>query len=214
MMKSGHQQDMLEHNTNPLPDHIHDKFRKEDKIDKELEASIQNSSLTKLVSQLDADNRLGTAEMQDGSAFLTLTELRGSGTDQCGYKYMARPNMNQSICMYRFSTDDISNQQEMSEDTIVTYMVNNVSKVMLLWLAVQSVRWNVEEIAGTSDINANGSVKLIWEWARIAFQDSQTHVIDQTQQCAFEVIMSTFVISFHNEADWNVQMTGTIEPHS
>ena len=154
MMKSGHQQDMLERNTNPLPDRIRDKFRKEDEIDKELEASIQNS-LTELVSQLDADNRIGTVKIQDGSAFLTLTELRGSGTDQCGYKYMARPNMNQSICMYRFSTDDISNQQEMSEDTIVTYTVNNVSKAMLLWLAVQSIRRNVVEIAETSDINAN-----------------------------------------------------------
>jgi hypothetical protein len=122
--------------------------------------------------------------------------------------------MNQSICVYRFSTDNISNQQETSEDTVVTYTVNNVSKAMLLRLAVQSVRRNVEEIAGTSDINANGSVESIREWARIAFQDSQTHVIDQTQQRAFEVIMSTFVISFHNEADRNVQMTGTIEPHS
>ena len=205
---------MLECNTNPLPDHIHDKFRKEDEIEKELEASIQNS-LTKLISQLNMDNRLGTVEMRDGSAFLTLTELCGSGTDQCGFKYIARPNMNQSICVYGFSTDDISNQQEMSEDTVVTYTVNNVSKAMLLQLAVQSIRQNVEEIAGMSDItNANGSVELIWEWAQIAFWDSQTHVIDQTQQRAFEVIMSTFVISFHNEADRNVQMTGTIEPHS
>ena len=63
MMKSGHQQDMLECNTKPLlPDPIHDKSKKEDEIDKELEASIQNS-LTKLVSQLDVDNRLGTMEM-------------------------------------------------------------------------------------------------------------------------------------------------------
>ena len=62
MMKSGHQQDMLECNTKPLPDPIHDKFRKEDEIDKELKASIQNS-LTKLVSQLNVDNRLGTTEM-------------------------------------------------------------------------------------------------------------------------------------------------------
>ena len=44
-MKSGRQQDMLERNTNPLPDHIRDKFRKEDEIDKELEASIQDLEL-------------------------------------------------------------------------------------------------------------------------------------------------------------------------
>ena len=62
MMKSGHQQDMLECNTKPLPDPIHGKSRNKDEIDKQLEASIQNS-LTKLVSQLDVDNRLGTMEM-------------------------------------------------------------------------------------------------------------------------------------------------------
>ena len=70
------------------------------------------------------------------------------------------------------------------------------------------------EIAETSDINANGSVESIREWAQIAFWDPDTHVIDQTQQCAFEVIMSKFVMSFHNEANQNVPMTGTIEPHS
>ena len=99
MMKSGHQQDMLEHNTKPLPDPIHDKFKNENEIDKELEASIQNS-LTELVSQLDADNRLGTMEMRDGSTFLTLMELRGNGADQCGYKCIAQSKVNQSICMY------------------------------------------------------------------------------------------------------------------
>ena len=136
MMKSGHQQDMLEHNTKPLPDPIHDKFKKGNEIDKELEASIQNS-LTELISQLDADNRLGTVEIRDGSAFLTLTELRGNGADQCGYKCITQPNMNQSICVYGLSTH--SNQQEMTEDMVVTYTVNNVSKVMLLQLTVQSI---------------------------------------------------------------------------
>ena len=66
----------------------------------------------------------------------------------------------------------------------------------------------------TSDINANGTVKSIQEWSRLAFQDKQTHIIDCTQQHAFEVIMSAFVISFHNEAEWNIEMTGTVEPHS
>ena len=144
MMKSGRQQDMLERNTKPLPDPIRDKFKKENEIDKELEASIQNS-LTELVSQLDADNRIGTVKIQDGSAFLTLTELRGNGADQCGYKCIARPNVNQSICVYRLSTHNTSNQQETPEDTVVTYMVNNVSKAMLLQLAVQSIRRNVVE---------------------------------------------------------------------
>ena len=105
-------------------------------------------------------------KIQDGSAFLTLTELRGNGADQCGYKCITRPNVNQSICVYALSTThNTSNQQETPEDTVVTYTVNNVSKVMLLQLAVQSVRRNVVEIAETSDINANGLVESIREWA-------------------------------------------------
>ena len=55
-------------------------------------------------------------------------------------------------------------QQEMSQDTIVMYVLNIVSKAMLFQLAVQSVRQNVEEIAETSDINPNGMVESIWEW--------------------------------------------------
>ena len=101
-------------------------------------------------------------KIQDGSVFLTLTELHGNGADQCGYKCIAQPNVNQSICVYRLSTHDTSNQQETPEDMVVTYTVNNVSKAMLLWLAVQSIRQNVVEIAETSDINANGLVELIW----------------------------------------------------
>ena len=102
-------------------------------------------------------------KIQDGSAFLTLTELHGNGADQCGYKCIAWPNMNQSICVYGLSTHNTSNQQETPEDTVVMYTVNNVSKAMLLQLAVQSIRRNVVEIAETSDINANGSVESIWE---------------------------------------------------
>ena len=62
MMKSGHQQDMLEYTTKPLPDHVHGKLSNKDEFDEQLEASIQNS-LTKLISQLDADNNLGTMEV-------------------------------------------------------------------------------------------------------------------------------------------------------
>lgn len=74
MMKSGCQQDMLECTTEPLPDHLDDKLRNDDEFDEDLEASIQNS-LSKL--------NLGTTEVQDGCAFLSLMELRGNGPDQC-----------------------------------------------------------------------------------------------------------------------------------
>ena len=67
--------------------------------------------------------------------------------------------------MYGFSMNNTSNQQETSQDTIVMYALNIVSKAMLLWLAVQSIRQNVEEIAETSYINPKGTVKSIQEWS-------------------------------------------------
>ena len=62
MMKSGHQKDMLECTTDPLPEHFHCKAQNKNKSDEELETSIQRS-LTELISQLDADNYLGTAQV-------------------------------------------------------------------------------------------------------------------------------------------------------
>ena len=36
----------------------------------------------------------------------------------------------------------------------------------------------------------------------------------EIQKHAFEVIMSAFMMMFHDEAEWNVQMSGTVQPHS
>ena len=110
--------------------------------------------------------------------------------------------------------NDTSNQHKTSQDTIVMFAPNIVSKAILIWLTVQSVRQNVEEITEMSHINPNGMVESMQEWSQIAFQDRETHIINQTQQHAFEVIMSAFLILFHNEAEWNVEMTGTGEPYS
>ena len=46
--------------------------------------------------------------------------------------------------------NDTSNQHETAQDTVVMYAPNIVSKVTLLWLTVQSIRWNVEEITELS----------------------------------------------------------------
>ena len=61
--------------------------------------------------------------------------------------------------------NDTINQHEMAQDTIVMYLLTIVSKAMLLWLAVQSIRWNVEEITELSHINPNGMVESIQEWS-------------------------------------------------
>ena len=56
---------------------------------------------------------------------------------------------------------------------------------------------------------------MIQKWARLAFQDRTTGAIDETQQRAFEVITSIFVLTFHDEAERNENTTGiTLEPRS
>ena len=70
----------------------------------------------------------------------------------------------------------------------------------------QSIRQNVVEIAETSDINANGSVKLIQEWAWIAFHDLQTHMVRiqfdlylQHWFIAIIFIIASLSSSFHHD---------------
>ena len=81
---------------------------------------------------------------------------------------------------------------------------------------IQSVRRNVEHITELEHINPNGSVESIQKWARIAFRDRDTGVVDETQQRAFEVIITTFICTFHEESNRNELqgLTGTMEPYS
>ena len=122
--------------------------------------------------------------------------------------------MNQSISVYEFSMNDTSNQHKTSQDTIVMFAPNIVSKAILIWLTVQSVRQNVEEITEMSHINPNGMVESMQEWSQIAFQDKTTGIINKTQQHACEVIMGASLMTFHNEAKRNVKTTGTLVPHN
>jgi hypothetical protein len=73
-----------------------------------------------------------------------------------------------------------------------------------------------EQNTDLSHINPNGSVASIQKWARIAFQDSTTGAIDETQQRALEVITSIFVSTFYDEADRNVNITTDtgVEPYN
>ena len=212
MMKSGRQKDTLERTTEPLPDPIRSKLRNDDKTDEELEARIENA-LTELISQLDADNNLGIIEAPDGSPFLSLTELRGNGSDQCGYESIAQPSVNQSSCLYEIGIDNTNNPDETNQNN-VTFSPKIVSKAGLIQLAIRSVKRNVEAITELSHINPNGTVQSIQEWARIAFQDRATRIIDQTQKRSFEVIVSAFIMTFHDEAERNVDTTGTVEPYN
>ena len=45
-----------------------------------------------------------------------------------------------------------------------------------------------------------GSAAPIQKFAQIAFKDPDSGEVDETQKCAFEVIVSTFLLTFHQEA--------------
>jgi ATP:corrinoid adenosyltransferase len=66
---------------------------------------------------------------------------------------------------------------------------------------------------GTGGKRGSGP-SAIQKWARIAFQDRTTGAVDETQQRAFKVITSTFVSTFHDEAERNIPITSTPEPYS
>ena len=125
MMKSGRQKDTLERTTEPLPDPICGKVKNDDKTDEEMKACIENA-LTELVSQLDADNNLGITEAPDGSAFLSLTELRGNGSDQCGYKSIAQPIMNQTSCVYKIGIDNTNNHDATNQNSVTFFAKNRI----------------------------------------------------------------------------------------
>jgi hypothetical protein len=177
--------------------------------------------LSELVSQLDADNQLFESTSHhgiDNLSFMTMTDLRGSGADQCGYTCIMPPTVDETDCVYEFETNltmhDVNNPNESTNPALITFSPRMVSKARLTQLSIRSIKRNVAEITALSHINPNGNVASIQEWARIAFQDKTTGAIDKTQQRAFEVIISTFIMTFHDEAEQNIDTTGTMEPYN
>jgi hypothetical protein len=80
-------------------------------------------------------------------------------------------------------------------------------------LSIEVVRRHVENIDEIS-YPANGTTKLIQEWAKELFTDRDTNERDHAQQQAFEVIVSMFVLTFFDEAQDNEgkHNTGTEAP--
>jgi hypothetical protein len=61
---------------------------------------------------------------------------------------------------------------------------------------------------------ANGTTKLIQEWAKKLFSDPDANERDHAQQRAFEVIVSMFILTFYDETEQNEgkHNTGTAAP--
>jgi hypothetical protein len=95
-------------------------------------------------------------------------------------------------------------------------MDNIVTKARLTELSIRVVARNASNIDEVQDIPPSGSAESIQEWAKIMFKDMDTDHLDEDQQRAFEVIVSMFVLTFHDEANRNEgsQLTGIQHPHN
>jgi hypothetical protein len=89
-----------------------------------------------------------------------------------------------------------------------------ITKRRLTELSIELIRRHVERLQEVVDINPNGSAQSIREWAKTIFRDPDTGEVDTSQQRAFEVIVSMFVLTFHREANRNEgsHTTGTQHP--
>ena len=147
---------------------------------------------------------------------MSLNELRGKGKDECGYTCIKPPAVDETnSSVYQFATNIATNIRTESSRFAATFSPGILSKKRLTTLSIQSIKRNVEQITELSHINPNGSLASIQKWARLAFHDRTMGAIDETQQRAFEVITSIFVLIFHDEAERNENTTGiTLEPRS
>jgi hypothetical protein len=148
-----------------------------------------DACLTELVSELDANNHLGNNSNPPGIdqySFMSMSELRPNGLDQCGYRCITRPVLSESnhgvYMFYHHVMPHENDTPNRRNNQIITFAPRIISKASLTQLAIQSVKRNVEVITELSHINPNGTVASIQAWAQIAFQDKTTHIIDRTQQ--------------------------------
>jgi hypothetical protein len=173
MMKLGRQKDCLERTTQPLPDPI--KGRKEDEVevDEDVVKHIREC-LTELVSQLDVDNNLGGNEANHDMnelSFMSLSDLRGNGKDQCWHNCIKPPEFHESNRVYEFAAHTSMNTEIENNPVIVTSSAKILSKSTLTILSIQSIKRNVEQITELAHIRPTGTAASIQKWAQLSFQD-------------------------------------------
>jgi hypothetical protein len=170
--------------------------------------------LTELVADMDEDNAL-----QQPDAPMSLDEFRKAGKDNCGYSGISANMVDENSCVFQMNvpaaghfrnsgdndsdnSDDDDPSNDLPRNPRRTQTDEVMTKARLTALSVNVVRRNVEHIDGVSGINPKGT-KSIQEWAKVMFTDPETGDRDYSQQRAFEVIVSMFVMTFHDEATAN-----------
>jgi hypothetical protein len=204
MMKSGRQKDILERTTVALPDPERNTVRDhDDETQKELENHIE-MYLTELVADMDEDDAL-----QQSDAAMSLNDFRKAGRDNCGYEGITANMVDESTCVFKMHVpiarqageegDDYSSDVDNLPPNRRSTEHLEVTKARLTALSIDVVRRHVAYIDEITD-PANGTTESIQKWAKKIFTDKATRECDHSQQRAFEVIVSMFVLTFFDEA--------------
>jgi AAA domain/Helitron helicase-like domain at N-terminus len=138
-----------------------------------------------------------------------LENIRNKGKDDCGWVNLGSITVSTQAqqlweCVTANnnilgSTDvlDSAPLQQNSPDVVElgTLLLQRVDRLSRTFAEISNSRDNV------SVLEANGSALSIVDWGRKAR-------LDEFQQRAFEVIVSTFILTFHNECSTNAEMPG------
>jgi hypothetical protein len=91
-----------------------------------------------------------------------------------------------------------------------------VTKARLTKLSIEVIVRHVSNMEEVRNIHPNGSAESIQKWAELMFKDTNSDRGDSNQQRAFEVIVSKFILTFHDEANRNdgLHTIGTQHPHN
>ena len=137
---------------------------------------------------------------------LHLKKLKDKGRKECGYKGLCHLDIpiNVSDCTFLNSSiedpeqgfPDIQNANS-TLDTSVKDTIFKCDIVKIIMQRTNRITRSFKEISGRSDdvevLEANGSVKSIFDWATKAG-------LDQHQRRAFEIILGHFLLTFVQEA--------------
>jgi hypothetical protein len=215
MMKAGRPDDVLERITNALPDPTNSR---ELDHDMETQTDINNHielHLTEMAAELDADNATSN---EPSNPSVSLNQFRKNGRDKCGFTGIRANRVEENSCVFEIHHDsqvgaqillqnedpdnNSTNDRDVPPNPTCPHPDQIMSKKRLTALSIQAVRRNLE-VEGVPDILANGTTESIRLWGERAFINQETHVVDTSQQRAFEVIVSMFVLTFHDEAEDN-----------
>jgi hypothetical protein len=188
-----------------------------DRMHEDTEGEEQHNDLDQLLDLIDAeaDNYDASDDCGDGSQSipksLSLKSIRNKGTERCGYNCLAGMNLSSVDCDGLFlEVEEQQNQlmePQQSDDTD-EYM-HDESKpsqhdiVQVLLTKRRRRNRTFEEITNSNEVvnvlEANGSVKSIIDWAKKA-------QLDRKQRRAFEIIVSTFILTFYKDSGSNDEL--------